>query len=73
MHDLENTQERVRHLLLGLEHRTVIGQATGILMERHKMDADRAFATLLRVSSQRNRKVRDIAEELVASGQAEGL
>ncbi len=34
---------------------------------------DAAFGVLRRVSSQRNRKVIDIAEELVATGRAEGL
>lgn len=66
-------EERIQHLLVALERRTVIGQATGIVMERFKLDADAAFGVLRRVSSQRNRKVIDIAEELVATGRAEGL
>jgi AmiR/NasT family two-component response regulator len=43
----------------------VIGQATGILMERFDLAPDRAFAVLSRLSSQRNVKLRQLAEEIV--------
>jgi AmiR/NasT family two-component response regulator len=71
--DLEAADERVRHLLTALEHRTVIGQATGIVMERYDLRPDAAFAVLVRISSQRNRKVYEIAEDLVSNGHTEGL
>lgn len=48
--------------------RQLIGQAQGILMERHKVTPDQAFATLVRVSQRRNSKLRAVAEELVLSG-----
>ena len=48
-----------------LESRLVIGQALGILMERLDLDASSAFRFLVRVSSTSNRKLRDLAEELV--------
>jgi hypothetical protein len=38
-------------------------------MERYNISADRAFAVLVRVSQQHNRKLRDAAEELVSSRQ----
>ena len=47
----------------------LIGQAQGILMERHKMTTDHAFALLVRVSQHRNVKLRDVADTLVRSGQ----
>jgi len=50
-----------------LQSRKVIGQALGILMERYRIDADRAFQFLMRASSDSNIKLRDVAEELVAS------
>jgi transcriptional regulator with GAF, ATPase, and Fis domain len=50
-----------------LHSRKVIGQAMGILMERYRMDGDRAFNFLVRASSTSNIKLRDVAEELVAS------
>ena len=48
-----------------LRTRKVIGQATGILMERYEMNEDRAFAFLVRASSHGNVMLRDIAQEMV--------
>jgi len=70
--DLE-AEERIAHLLVALDHRTVIGQATGVIMERYGLDASTAFQALVRVSSDRQRKVHEIAKELVANGHVEGL
>src|SRR3954468_4733647 len=50
---------------IGMARRTLIGQAVGILMERYNLDADRAFSVLVRLSSTENRKLFDIAGELV--------
>jgi transcriptional regulator with GAF, ATPase, and Fis domain len=50
-----------------LQTRKVIGQALGIVMERYRIDADRAFQFLARASSSSNIKLRDVAEEIVAS------
>lgn len=55
-------------LNVGLVGRDVIGQAKGILMERYHIDAQAAFAVLLRVSQSSNRKLRDIAATLAATG-----
>ena len=48
-----------------LATRKTIGQALGILMERYGIGQDQAFAFLTRESSTTNRKLRDIAAELV--------
>ena len=61
--------EHEEHLRGGLAHRDVIGQAKGILMERHKLTADQAFGVLVRTSSLTNSKLRDIADELTSTGQ----
>lgn len=53
----------------GLLTQQVIGQAQGILMERYKLTDDRAFALLVRASQHRNLKLRDLAAELVRSGE----
>ncbi len=45
--------------------RTSIGQAQGILMERLELNADQAFDFLRRLSSVSNRKLADVAEEIV--------
>lgn len=50
-----------------LASRAVIDQAKGILMERLGGNADDAFEELRRRSQAENRKVRDLARELVAS------
>lgn len=57
-------------LAVGLQTRTVIGQAIGILMERYQMAEDRAFAFLVRASSHGNIKLRVIAQELVDEANA---
>jgi GAF domain-containing protein len=48
--------------------RTVISQAQGILMERFSLDDDGAFRLLVRVSQHANRKLRDVAVDLVEGG-----
>lgn len=48
--------------------RQLIGQAQGILMERHKLTDDQAFAVLVHASQRSNTKLRDVAANLVHSG-----
>ncbi len=57
------------NLKVALESRAVIDQAKGILMERHKLTADQAFQALARISMQSNRKLREVADELVTTGE----
>lgn len=47
--------------------RNIIGQAQGVLMERFNISSDRAFEVLVRHSQGTNRKLRDIAYELVTT------
>ncbi|WP_432476147.1 GAF and ANTAR domain-containing protein [Nocardioides sp. GXQ0305] len=56
-----------RELNDAIASRQVIGQATGILMERYQLDAHRAFGFLVRTSQTGNVKLRDVAAELVSS------
>ncbi len=60
-------------LVQAVGSRTLIGQATGILMERYKISPERAFLVLTRVSQNSNRKLHDIATELVRHGTVPGL
>jgi AmiR/NasT family two-component response regulator len=46
-------------------HRSTIEQAKGVLMQLLAIDADRAFAVLLRYSQHRNVKLRVLAQRLV--------
>jgi GAF domain-containing protein len=45
--------------------RQVIGHAVGIIMERYKVDPQRAFTFLVRLSQHGNVKLRDLAQDLV--------
>jgi hypothetical protein len=55
----------VDHYTSALESRRAIGIAIGIAMERYKIDDDRAFAFLVRVSQHSNVKLRDVAADIV--------
>lgn len=54
-------------LRAALENRAPIEQAKGIIMADHRVDADQAFALLRSRSQNSNRRVRDIAADLIAS------
>jgi GAF domain-containing protein len=56
---------KVEDLMTALETRTTIGQAIGVLMERYKLDEDRAFNFLTRISQTNNVKLRDIAKSVI--------
>lgn len=53
------------HLDEAMRSRAVIEQAKGILMARSQLSPDEAFDMLRRVSQRENRKLRDIAADLV--------
>ncbi len=50
---------------IALDSRTLIGQATGIVMERYSIDAVRAFAVLKRLSQDTNVQLHQVAAELI--------
>ncbi|MFI5728808.1 GAF and ANTAR domain-containing protein [Kribbella sp. NPDC051587] len=52
-------------MIQAVDARKLIGQAMGILMERYDLDGDRAFEVLKRYSQHNNRKLRDVAQELI--------
>jgi GAF domain-containing protein len=56
-----------RNLADALETRQIIGQAMGIIMARERCSTDRAFEVLRLASQRTNRKVREIAEQIVRS------
>ena len=65
--------DRDFHSITGLGEalttRDVIGQAKGILMATHKINADDAFARLRRASQAANVKLRTIADHVVTTGE----
>jgi len=58
-----------RGLLVAMDSRDLIGQAKGILIERYKITGMEAFGLLVVSSQAVNRKLRDVAEHLVATGE----
>jgi hypothetical protein len=65
----ESAVARARHLETAMASRAAIEQAKGILMERLKLSADQAFEALARSSMVANRKLREVAEHVVATGE----
>lgn len=65
-------EQEQQDLRAAVSTREVIGQAQGILMERFKITADMAFRLLVLASQDTNRKLRDIADELTATGELPG-
>jgi hypothetical protein len=58
----------VEQLAEALVTRHTTGEATGIIMERYRVDSKRAFAFLVRLSQSSNTKLRVIAEQIVHDG-----
>ncbi|MCW2704787.1 MAG: Response regulator with antiterminator output domain [Blastococcus sp.] len=69
----ESALDRARNLEAALASRAVIDQAKGVLMERFKLTADQAFQALVRVSMESNKKVREIAQQFVETGELDTL
>jgi hypothetical protein len=59
---------RADHLLVALENSRQIGAAVGIVMARSRCTYEQGFATLRTASQRTHRKLRDVAEEIVFTG-----
>lgn len=57
--------QEIATLKVAVDRRTTIGKGLGILMARYDLDDDKALAVLRRVSQHTNRKLYDIAEEVI--------
>jgi hypothetical protein len=66
---LEAAETERAELRRGLDTRALIGEAVGIMMERLRLTEDAAFGVLREVSQRRNTKVRDVAGQLVRTGE----
>ena len=66
---LEDCHTELVQLRAAMHSRPVIDQAKGILIARHSCTADEAFVMLSEASQRANRKLRDIAVDVVASEQ----
>jgi GAF domain-containing protein len=63
---------KINQLSHAVATRDVIGQAKGILMERHKVTADEAFNLLVQASQHSHLKLREVAERLTETGRTPG-
>ena len=63
---LEHAKVEIETLREALLTRTIIGQATGLLMRDLRLSAEGAFQHLVVLSERRDLKVRDIAAQMVA-------
>jgi hypothetical protein len=65
--ELGSKEALVGQLEEGLQTRTVIGQATGLLMAQEGLTSEEAFQKLVKVSQTSNVKLREIAQRYVES------
>jgi ANTAR domain/GAF domain len=65
----EDEERRADTLQAALRTRETIGEALGILMERERISADQAFEILRRASQHLNIKLREVAQNLVDTGE----
>src|SRR3954454_17972125 len=65
----QSARDMAGNLQAALDSRAVIDQAKGILMERHKLTPDQAFQLLAQASMNANRKLRNVADDLVRTGE----
>lgn len=68
-HSHENEERRAVNLQAALTSRETIGEALGILMERERITAVQAFDVLRRASQHLNIKLRDVAQNLIDTGE----
>ena len=70
---IDHAESTVGQLRQALQTNRTIGTAVGIVMTRYEIDdPERAFKVLVRTSQQHNRKLRDIADELIRTGSLPG-
>lgn len=70
---IDQAERTVGQLRQALQTNRTIGTAVGIVMARYEIDdPERAFKVLVRTSQQNNRKLRDIADELIRTGSLPG-
>ena len=64
--------EESRQLREAVDSRDLIGQAKGILMERHRISGPQAFIALSVASQRTNTKLRKVVDHLISSGELLG-
>jgi hypothetical protein len=64
-------RDKAANLLRAMESNREIGVAMGILMHRHRLDREQAFAVLRVASQDSNRKLAQVASEVADTGMLE--
>jgi GAF domain-containing protein len=59
----------VSQLQRAIRSRQVIGQAVGVLMERHRLSPEQAFDTMVNASQTSHLKLRELAQRITETGQ----
>jgi GAF domain-containing protein len=68
-HSHEDEERRAANFHAALGSRETIGEALGILMEREQVSSEQAFAILRRASQHLNIKLREVAKNLIDTGE----
>ncbi len=68
-HSHEDEERRAANLQTALSSRETIGAAMGILMERERITAHQSFDILRRASQHLNLKLREVAQNLIDTGE----
>jgi GAF domain-containing protein len=72
-HTREDDERRLANYVTALASREMIGQATGILIERKRITAEQAFVILRHTSQHYNVKLREVARHLIETGEILGI
>ena len=65
MYAFDTSRKTAEQLMHAMQSRAVIDQAKGIIMAERRCTADEAFEALAQASQRANRKLRDIAQDIV--------
>jgi AmiR/NasT family two-component response regulator len=65
---IEQVEERAGNLMIALETNRRIGVAVGILQALQRITPEAAFSLLREVSQRQNRKLREVAEDVIEYG-----
>ena len=66
---VQEAADRESNLQLAVQSHQLIGQAIGILVERHRISPNEAFGRLKAASQNRNLKLRELARRVIETGQ----
>ncbi len=65
----QEAADRESNLQIAVQSHRMVGQAIGILIERHRISPNEAFARLKSASQNRNLKLRELARRVIETGQ----